>query len=174
MAKKDSAKVKKCFDAYKTLNKDERNQLDLMLMEFRNDELKNAPQDPQDIADAVSKFKSMNLRLKSSWYKNRAEVYKLTRKKLAWELSHKVNGSAQSTMCIEPDTAERELKKIFELGVLNWNEILWDSIVIDDGDSWTLDIKFKDRLDLHIDGNLHYPDKWDEFMRLFVGEFDED
>lgn len=172
MAQKDSAKVKKCFDAYKALNKDERNQLDLMLMEFRNDELKNAPQDPQNIADAVSKFKSMTLRLESSCYKNHVEVYKLMRKKLAWELSHKVNGSTQSTMCIEPDTAEIDLKKIFELGVLNWDEILWDTVVID-GDVWTLDIKFKDRLDVHIDGGFHRPDKWDEFMRLFIGEFDE-
>ena len=41
-------------------------------------------------------------------------------------------------------------------------------------DVWTLDIKFKDRLDVHIDGGFDRPDKWDEFMRLFVGEFDED
>lgn len=170
--RKVSAKVKMCFDAYKALNKDERNQLDLMLMEFRNDEPKNAPQDPQNIADAVSKFKSMTLRLKSSWYKNHKVVYNLTKKKLAWELSHKVNGFAQPTMCIKPDAAERDLKKIFELGILNWNEILWDTVVID-GDVWTLDIKFKDWLDVHIDGGFHRPDKWDEFMRLFVGKFDE-
>ena len=169
MVQKVSAKVKNCFDAYKALNKDERNQLDLMLMEFRNDELKNAPQDPQDIADAVSKFKSMTLKLKSSWYKNHVEVYKLTKKKQAWEQSHKINGLAQPTMCIEPDAAEGDLKQIFELGVLNWNEILWDTVVID-GDVWTLDIKFKDRLDVHIDRGFHRPDKWDEFMRLFVGE----
>lgn len=169
MSEEISENLKKCLDAYRALSKQERTDFFLEIQEDELNEIRNAPVDLQEVADAVSDFKSLTLKVKSSWYENQIDTYKIVKKKSGWEYTHKDNhGSVDPVVIIIDESAEQMMKNAFELGVLNWDKpVFWNNCYTDSG-IWTLDMTFKKRPKVHMKFDGDFPDKWFEFTNLIT------
>lgn len=173
MTKKNTDAVAKCFDAYKALSEDDQASFRFLIVEDEQNRLRYAPVNPEDVLKAVADFKSLTLKVKSSWYKNQIDTYKIVKKKDCWEHHHKDNhGKEDPIICEKIESAESTMKKVFEFGVLNWNKVFWWNNCITDYGVWTLDIVFKDRPKLHLKFDGDYPDNWIEFTNLITSDWD--
>lgn len=126
---------------------------------------------PQEIADALADFKSLTLKVKSAWIKDRVDTYKIVKKKSGWEYTHMDNHQKFApVMCMHAGAAKALIKQVLELGVLDWEFVFfWENCCIDMG-VWTLDITFKNRPKIHLKYDGDYPDKWDELVALITEE----
>lgn len=166
MSKEISPKLQKCLDCYDALSETEKVSFLKTVCAMQEKNAKK-PVDPAVVEDALSKFKSMTLKIKSSRIKGQVDSYKWTKKKNSWECVFKEGKKKPMVIVPEPEDAEDFLKQIFKFGVLNWDKVFWPSFATDGGE-WTLDITFKDRPKFHVDGGCSVPDHWDDFKRLFL------
>lgn len=169
MSENISKKVQKCLDAYKALSKDDQASFRFLIVEDEQNRLRNAPVDPEDVLKAVADFKSITLKVESSWFKNKVDTYKIVKKKDCWEHHHKDNRESEdSVISMTNESAESLMKKVFELGVLNWNKVFWWNNCITDYGVWTLDIVFKKLPKVHMKFDGSYPDKWTQLTSFIT------
>ena len=73
---------------------------------------------PQEIADALADFKSLTLKVKSAWIKDRVDTYKIVKKKSGWEYTHMDNHQKFApVMCMHAGAAKALIKQVLELGL---------------------------------------------------------